>query len=500
MQQQYETARPIIGSERTAYHGPQQLTIVGWLPRLKHWMVGKRDPIEQQLHEVERQGHGMARIMHAAGYLMLVLFSVGSAIGICGTLVQEVVANGPLTWQSLPNDVVITVSLMLVFCMDLAAIYAAFHMRLLATRHAPWQQYIIHALVLLTCTVLEGGTFIQMSFEYDNVIAGTVALLIIARGIVAPLLSVYLNMARPIPSGVADIAYQSFLGAGQGVVRDIIHIANDPNASLADKAELMSASAYINQREQAQLDRLIDVARRREERRLPAPHARIVAASSTLPPETPPTEHHISGATDTYKAMHDTDEWDMYGIPDESEDDESTYSTRSLPEVRKPQPSLPRRTPISSGVRSRESYDFEDAPDDDETDDYDTHSRHQRKNGKTATGRKSQRQRKAELARQGMEQQEANARDHIIDQAVNAVMLEITATGEELSGYQLEDRVNEYLARIGSTVRTSRKTVGKKKRIWLAQHSAKAVPVVTDDELEPMEPQELRELVATEAW
>ena len=322
----------------------------GWLPQLKHWVIGKRDPVEQQLHEVERQGRGMARIMHAAGYLMLVLFSIGSAIGICGTLVERVVANGPLTWQSLPNDVVITVSLMLVFCMDLAAIYAAFHMRLLATRHASWKAYILHVLVLAVCTALEGGTFIQMSFEYDNVIAGTVAALIIARGFVAPLLSVYLNMARAIPSGVADIAYHSFLGAGQGVVRDIIHIANDPGASLAEKAELMAASAYINSNEQAQLDRLIETARRREASlrgRNPAasvPRARIVAAGYASPPSVPPQEHlaydprDMLDTHDTYRAMHDGDEDVDYGITDEVydeiEDESDLFSTLEIPAIR----------------------------------------------------------------------------------------------------------------------------------------------------------------------
>lgn len=326
MQQYRSIAVPTNGTQQAsastsapathaALKGQRELA-KGWLIRLRNWAIGERDPIEQQMREVERQGRGMARLMHAAGYLMLILFSAGSAIGICGTLVQRVIANGPLTWQSLPNDIVITVSLMLVFCMDLAAIYAAFHMRLLATRRAPWTQYLLHAAVLLICTILEGGTFIQMSFAYDNVVAGTVALLIIARGVVAPLLSVYLNMARPIPVGVADLMYHSFVGSAQGLAHDMIHIANDPQSSLAEKAEMVSASAQVNTHEQAQLDQLIAVARRREgreTRNLPAalPTRSIVAASATLP-ETLPVEHHLPP---NYTAMHG--EASDYPITDE---------------------------------------------------------------------------------------------------------------------------------------------------------------------------------------
>ncbi len=289
----------------------------GLLARLKHWAIGQRDPIQAQLHEVERQGRGMARLMHAAGYLMLILFSVGSAVGICGTLVQRVVANGPLTWASLPDDIVITVSLMLVFCMDLGDIYAAFMIRLLATRRAKWTQYILHGLVILVATILEGGTFILMSFQYDNVIAGAVAALVIGRGIVAPLFAVYLNMARAIPVGVADIAYHSFLAAGQGVVRDTIVIANDSRASLAEKAELMSASAHVGSHEQETLDRIIAVAKKREDRAvptLPEPRNRVYAASYAVP-EPQPQEHVMRV---DYRAMHgDADGYDTAAIPDE---------------------------------------------------------------------------------------------------------------------------------------------------------------------------------------
>ena len=311
---------------------PQASTVsqrrYGWLGRLKHWVVGERDPIQAQLHEVERQGKGMARLMHAAGYFMLVLFSIGSAIGICGSIIQEIVTGGQfLTWHSAVLEIVVLVSLMLVFCMDLADIYAAFMIRLLATRRAHWKAYVLHVVVITIATVLEGATFILMSYTYDNVVGWLIAGLVIARGVFAPLFAIYLNMARPIPVGVADIAYHTFLAAGQGVVRDTIVIANDSRASLAEKAELMSASAHVGSHEQETLDRIMAVAEKREKREdgappaLPEPRNRIYAASLTAP-ETRPLEHVI---TTNYR-MHDGfgDEEYMLsgGILDEIEDDD----------------------------------------------------------------------------------------------------------------------------------------------------------------------------------
>src|SRR5690242_14644212 len=155
---------------------------VGFLPWLKHLIVGERDPIQAQLHEVERQGKGMARLMHIAGYLMLVLFSIGSAIGICGSIIQEIATGGQLlTWHSAVLEVVVLVSLMLVFCMDLADIYAAFMIRLLATRRAPKRAYTLHIIVIAIATILEGATFILMSYTYDNVVGWLLAGLVIAR-------------------------------------------------------------------------------------------------------------------------------------------------------------------------------------------------------------------------------------------------------------------------------------------------------------------------------
>lgn len=222
---------------------------------------------------------------------------------------------------------------------------------------------------------------------------------------------------------------------------------------------------------------------------------RIVAASSTLPPVAPPVAH----TTQAYNMMHDADEYDPYGIPDESEEQDTSYSTRSLPEFREPHTSLPRTAREYSRARAGKVDDFEEMGEDDDADASYPNSRHQRKKGKTATGRMNQRQRTQKLARQAQEKQADNARDHIIEQAVALVASEISETGEDLSSYQLEDRVNEALERMGSTVRTSRKTAMKKLRIWLAEHGAKSAPVTSGDDDED-ESQELRELVAQEAW
>src|SRR5258708_1962652 len=91
------------------------------------------DPVDVQLRDIKRQGSTMAAVAHICGTLMLVLFSLGSAVGICATLVDSLTRTG-LSWASVPDAIALTVSFMLVLCMDVASLSAAFQIRQLATR------------------------------------------------------------------------------------------------------------------------------------------------------------------------------------------------------------------------------------------------------------------------------------------------------------------------------------------------------------------------------
>src|SRR5260370_17533266 len=54
----------------------------GIVPRIRNRLFGERDPVETQLREIARRGGHIARLANAAAFVMIVLFSLGSLVGI----------------------------------------------------------------------------------------------------------------------------------------------------------------------------------------------------------------------------------------------------------------------------------------------------------------------------------------------------------------------------------------------------------------------------------
>ena len=101
---------------------------------------------------------------------------------------------------------------------------------------------------MFTVAALEASTYGYMSWLYEHPHNPVAWALILARASAAPLLSIYLSMARPLPVTSRDILYQVELASGKGVIRDAVTVANDANAPLADKMALYGASALMSPR------------------------------------------------------------------------------------------------------------------------------------------------------------------------------------------------------------------------------------------------------------
>jgi hypothetical protein len=82
--------------------------------------------------------------------------------------------------------------------------------------------------------------------------------LILSRALAAPLLAVYLAMARPLPVTARDILAQVELASGLGLIRDAVTIANDASASLSQKVTLFGASAIMTGQDRERLDGLLE--------------------------------------------------------------------------------------------------------------------------------------------------------------------------------------------------------------------------------------------------
>jgi len=88
--------------------------------------------------------------------------------------------------------------------------------------------------------------------------------LILSRALAAPLLSVYLAMARPLPVTARDILAQVELASGLGLIRDAVTIANDVSASLSQKVALFGASAVMTPQDRERLEGLLAAVERQQ--------------------------------------------------------------------------------------------------------------------------------------------------------------------------------------------------------------------------------------------
>jgi hypothetical protein len=228
--------------------------------RLHTWRArwfGERDQVADQLADIARQGSGMARLAHVCASLMLVLFSAGSLVALGGDALLSVLDGAQLGHVDLPAVISLGVSTLLVLCMDVAMLYAASMLRLLGMRRADSRTMRLHRGVMATVAILEAGTYAYMAWRYETPVSVVAWALILSRALAAPLLSVYLAMARPLPVTARDILAQVELASGLGLIRDAVTIANDAGASLGEKVALFGASAVMTEHDRERLNGLL---------------------------------------------------------------------------------------------------------------------------------------------------------------------------------------------------------------------------------------------------
>jgi hypothetical protein len=232
----------------------------GLLTRARVRLFGERDAVDAQLADIARQGSGMSRLAHACALAMIVLFSAGSLVTLSGDAVAAIVRG----WQSggavdVPQAISVGVSGLLVLCLDTGMLLAASTMRVLRARRAPWSERWIHVAIMVGVALVEASTYALMSVTYDQPHSGAAWAIIIARSLSAPVLSVYLALAQPLPVGPRDILAQVELASGAAVLRDVVAVAHDTSATLERKVRLYDASAVAPEGERARLARLIAV-------------------------------------------------------------------------------------------------------------------------------------------------------------------------------------------------------------------------------------------------
>jgi hypothetical protein len=194
---------------------PSSLPQPSWL-----WHRPPVDPVEQTMRELARQGTTMARVAHLFATLMVVLFSLGSLVALSGDAFSAVITtlqHGGV--PSIPEAISIAVSTLMVVCCDIGLVYAAMTLRVLRIRGSD-EGRLLHLAVLIGVSVIEASTYFYMSLLYEHP-SGWGLFLVVARALTAPLLSVYLSMARAHRVTSRDILHQAELAQGIQLVRDV---------------------------------------------------------------------------------------------------------------------------------------------------------------------------------------------------------------------------------------------------------------------------------------
>jgi hypothetical protein len=191
-----------------------------------------------------------------------VLCSAASFVALGGDTLTEILTGWRHGQVDIPAAISLSVITLMVLAFDVGMLYAASMLRLLATRRAGLGERWVHVLVMVSVASIEASTYCYMAWRYERPLTWLAWALIVVRAAAAPLLAVYLSMARPLPVTARDILAQTELASGAGVLRDVVLIANDTRAPLADKVAIYGASAVMAPAERTRLDTLLDVVQR----------------------------------------------------------------------------------------------------------------------------------------------------------------------------------------------------------------------------------------------
>lgn len=266
-----------------------------------------RDPVADQLRSLAKQGAGMAKVAHIFAFVLIVLFSAGSLVALAGDALASVLSGWHSGRVDIPSAISVGVSTLLVPCMDVAMLYAASMLRLLATRRAARRDMTVHLIVLAGVALVEAATYAYMAGVYEHPANAAAWSLVAGRALAAPLVGVYLSMARALPVTPRDILYQGELAAGAGVLRDVALAANDQGATLAAKMALYGAAAEMRPTDRERLDAMITAVRTRGTETPADPmdaYPRPLQPGFPLPaPVTPPGGWHPTNGGTPFAAL-----------------------------------------------------------------------------------------------------------------------------------------------------------------------------------------------------
>lgn len=198
---------------------------------------GPVDPVAEQLNEIESRGRSTISLAHIAAFLVLMVFSLGSLVGLTGDSLNALLSQWRASHTTnLTAAIAISVSTLLVFAMDIGMYYAAMRVRVMKRRNQGDGVRLDWG-VIISVGIVEALSYAYMSYLYDHP-HGIIWVLIALRAASAPALAAYLSLAESSPVGERDIVQSVERVVAHGVITEMTRIAGDPRASLERKLAL----------------------------------------------------------------------------------------------------------------------------------------------------------------------------------------------------------------------------------------------------------------------
>lgn len=308
----------------------------GFFKRVWVALVGEADPVKAQLKEMSKQGAGMARAGNMFAYLLVILFSLVSLATLAGDDFRTFVASVQAGHVNILAGVFTSIIPAMVLAMDFGMLYAASVIRRLKSRHSGMDEKLMHYSVIWGVVFLEASTYIYGAYLYDHPNSIPSWGLIVVRAIGAPLFSVYLSMAKPLPIAPRDVLHQAELILGVAILRKVTAVANNTSAELPELMAMYRTVSIASPEDHARLSSLIDVASKSDILALPE--------VKVIPPKVPPTNggQHV----------------DISPIADEvDEEDTNGYTQPDLRIARFTPSKASRNHHRDEGVRRHRNYD-----------------------------------------------------------------------------------------------------------------------------------------------
>lgn len=231
----------------------------GILPALRDLLFGEHDAVTVRLRDYERRESWRAPRSHVAAFSLIVLLSLASLIAFSADALRQVQSQWVQGRIDLPAVISVSVSLLIVVAMDTAILRAARSIRRLADSRASMRERAAHVAVLVLVCILEAATYIYRAWAFDRPETWEAWGIIIVRGLIAPLLGVYLSLDRPIPIGPRDVLYQVELRTGARLIGDVVVLVNDPHVPLEHIAQLYYIAAPMPREERERMDGVLAV-------------------------------------------------------------------------------------------------------------------------------------------------------------------------------------------------------------------------------------------------